>query len=114
MITLNFIRNRTNSESFAIKIDKKLSASPKDFVVAEKHGIEKVELKGVGLVLSSDNDEISFKNIPVYYERQTFEATEFTVKLTQASKDKIDDILTMELVVNEAERIAFVDIVITE
>lgn len=110
MITLTFKKNRNNAESFVAQVIRVLSASPCDFVRAKEHGITKVELKSDNLNLSSDTDEIFYKDIPVYHERQNFIATEFTIKPTQESLSKITDKISMELVVNDNEHIGFIEI----
>ena len=110
MITLTFIKNRTNAESFVIQIQRALAEISEDFVRAAEHGIDKVELKSDSLNLSSDNGDITFKDTYVYSNGRQVQATEFTVKVGNAQLLQISEPTVMEMVVNSTERIAFVTI----
>lgn len=112
MINLTFYNGRSNSEQFVIKVKKNLVIKTDDFVRASQHGITKVELKSNVLNLSSDTGEISFKDIVINSDYRRLSATQFNINPLQASLDKITDSIKMELIINETEHIAFIDVLV--
>mgnify|MGYP003385552744 CR=1 FL=1 len=112
MLSLTFRNNRANPETFVIQVSQALSKASTDFTRAIEHGIEKVELKSDALNLSSQTDEITYQDKEIYHERQKFTATEFSIKPTQLSLDKITAPLTMELIVNNDETLGFIEVTV--
>jgi hypothetical protein len=101
-----FRNNRTNSETFVIKKSKALAEKSNDFAVAADEKIVKVELKSATLTLSTNNAEITMKDTVVYFERQSYPATEFCITPSQASLNKITERTLFELVANDSQYLA--------
>jgi len=114
MISLSFIKGRTNEERFVIKIHKPLSQSSVDFVRIDDHGVDSLSLVDGENTMSTQSGEIKTKTVDVRYSSKVYQATEFEVKPTAASLESLSPKNKMELLVNGDKRLCFVDVLVTE
>ncbi len=112
MIKLRFVKNRANDQRFIVRITKPHAINPDSFM-NNAHPFQKIELVGPGVVISSAQGEITWQSKPVKQGVSQILATEFVISPPPEKLAAITD-GKFEVVLDDAERLGFVDIQVVE